>query len=781
MASIFRLRTLGALDLQAPDGSELRAVLAQPRRVALLVYLALATPRGAHRRDRLLTLFWPEQDEARARNALNQAVYFLRRTLDADAIVSRTDDDLALDRTIVWCDAVAFEVALDAGRPLDAVELYRGELLSGFHMPGATPEFGGWLDETRAALARKYAGAVETLASEREAARDHAGAVVWRRRLAAQDPYNSDAALKLMKALAASGDPGGAIKHARVHETLLRDEMGAPPDRRIAEFVRLLQAPAPNDGAVARASAPRPEQPRSVDSSNAASSATVPAMDAAPVPPSRPPARRPSLMVAAALGALFVVGAGAALVVHARAPKPPMNCVAVLPLANLSGDASLDYVADAVTDALITELARYERLSVISRTSVARYKSTKKSVVEIAHDLNCGSIVEGNVAPQGSRIEINAQLVDAPADRHLWAERYDRDVDALFPLERDIAESIALQLHATNDTDAAASTRLAPVRRVDPIAYGLYLRGRDAAMGRNAAGLGQSITFYQQALARDSTFALGVAGLSDSYRLGGGSGFLPLAYLRDSARATAARALALDGSLSEAHTSLGGALTDAGEWSAADREFRRAIELEPSNALAHHWYATLLITLDRKQEALREIRRARELDPLSQPLRGTLNQIENYIGLRKGSPKPLRPRSELVDPTHPGTLATRSVVLARQGRCTEAYAENQAALDLAPGSVTVLNALVGVRLFCGDRAGALSLFDEIKHRPDAPLAAVYFAMVHVQLQQSDSAFAWLHRAQWTMATQMELRTSPYLKPLRSDPRYRQVLDSLGLP
>jgi len=215
-ASVLSLRTLGTLDLRAPDGSEVRSVLAQPRRIALLAYLALATPRGPHRRDRLLALFWPDQDQAHARNALSQAVFFLRSALGADTVVSRTADEVGLDLSTVWCDAIAFDEAFDARRYTDAFELYGGDLLAGFHVAGAAPEFAEWLDATRATYARKYASAMESVAVEREVAGDRAGAVVWRRRVATQDPLNSDAALQLMRALAAAGDPGAAIRHARV-------------------------------------------------------------------------------------------------------------------------------------------------------------------------------------------------------------------------------------------------------------------------------------------------------------------------------------------------------------------------------------------------------------------------------------------------------------------------------------------------------------------------------------------------------------------------------------
>jgi TolB-like protein/DNA-binding SARP family transcriptional activator/Flp pilus assembly protein TadD len=779
-----RLVTLGTLDLLAPDGSELRSVLAQPRRIALLAYLALATPRGPHRRDRLLALFWPDQDQAHARNALSQAVYFLRNALGAEAVVSRTADELALDMSAMWCDAIAFQEAVDARRYMDAVELYRGELLAGFHVAGAAPEFAAWLDATRATYARRYESTLQSIAAEREAAGDHAGAVVWRRRVAAHDPLNSDAALNLMRALAAGGDPGAAIRHARVHETLLREELEAPPDVRITQLVKVLQAPPVVTTTV---QTPTPRQ--------AAAPATLPPPNTQAPPPTKAiPSRddtasdsarrgRRIRWLYAGGGTLGVVGAalGMFAFAHSRAPAMTSSCVAVIPLANYSGDRAQDDLADAVTDALITELARYQRLSVISRTSVSQYKATRKPLPEIGRELGCNTVVEGSVVREGNRVRVDAQLVNASADRHLWAERYDREATDLADLERDIAEAVALQLRAAESADDPAATGTparASARRVDPIIYALYVRGRDAALSRNPAGLRLAIAMYKEAIARDSSFALGYAGLADAYRLAGGLGYMREEFAVDSAPALARAALALDGALSEAHTSLAATLTDAGEWSAAEREFQRALQLAPSNSLAHHWYAILLITLDRKQEALREIRRARELDPLSQPIRGSATLIEMYLGVRSPT-APLR--NPIIDPNDPGSAAGRSVNLARGGRCSEAYAENKRAQQLAPDNNAMLNALVGVRLLCGDRADAMSLFAKVKRRPQIERQGVYIAEVHTKLGQIDSAFAWLNRAHWGMATRMELRTGVPLNPLRADPRYEQILRKQKMP
>ena len=772
-----RLRTLGTLDLRAPDGTELRSVLAQPRRIALLAYLALATPRGPHRRDRLLALFWPDQDQAHARNALSQAVFFLRSALGADAVVSRTADEVALDLNTVWCDAIAFDEAVDARRYMEAIELYRGDLLAGFHVAGAAAEFAEWLDATRATYARRYAGAMQSIAVEREEGGDRTGAVVWRRRVAAQDPLNSDAALQLMRALVAAGDPGAAIRHARVHETLLREELDAPPDARIGQFVKSLQespattvAPSspPASSPVSERSAPVPTGPPP------GSTVSPPSENASgPVRNRRP---RWRYAVGTAVG---VAGAALAMFAftHKTVPKVTSSCVAVIPFANYSGDRSQDDFADAMTDALITELARYQRLSVISRTSVAQYKATRKPLPAIARELGCNTVVEGSVVRNRDRVMVDAQLVNALADRHLWAERYEREATDLPTLERDIADAIAMQLNAIerpDDSGLDGKPARASARRVDPIVYGLYRRGRDAALSRNPATLRQAIALYKEAIQRDSTFALGYAGLADAYRLAGGFGFMPEEFQKDSAPAMARAAVALEGNLSEAHTSLAATLTDAGDWLGAEREFRRALELAPSNALAHQWYAALLITLDRKQEALREVRRARELDPLSQSIRGMNVMVETYIGIRSPTTLPL-PRSVVIDPNHPGTAAARSVNLARVGRCSEAGAENKRAQQLAPNENMMLISRVGVLLLCGDRAGAKSLLAKVERRPQIDQQGVYVAEVHVKLGQIDSAFAWLDHAHWGMANRMHLRVDRELNPLRTDPRYRELL------
>jgi DNA-binding SARP family transcriptional activator len=315
---VIRLRTLGTLDLRDAEGRALDAVLAQPKRIALLAYLALATPRGSHRRDTILAILWPEQDAEHGRNALAQAIYFLRRALGPGALVGR-GDALGLDRRQVWCDAVAFEETLDAGRVDEALALYQGELLQGLHVGGAHA-LDEWLDGERARLGARYGRALEAQAAEREAARDFAGVVGAWTRLAAHDPLSSRVALGLIRALAAAGDPGAAVQHAQHHEALLSRELAVAPDPEIVAFVKRLRDVHPERVRVARGSrpaAPAPLPAPPVDASAAAVLRHAPAADSI-VRVAR--SRRRQRALGAGLAALVLAGGTVAASLAMRAP-----------------------------------------------------------------------------------------------------------------------------------------------------------------------------------------------------------------------------------------------------------------------------------------------------------------------------------------------------------------------------------------------------------------------------------------------------------------------------
>jgi TolB-like protein/DNA-binding SARP family transcriptional activator/Tfp pilus assembly protein PilF len=756
-----RLRTLGVLDLQGSDGQALGGVLAQSRRMALLVYLAIATPRGFHRRDTLLALFWPEQDTERARNALSQAVHFLRRQLGADAISGKNGEALGLARDAFWCDAVAFDEALDHGQLAEGLELYRGDFLHGFHIADASVEFERWLEGERKRLAGRCADALETLAAEREAAGDSAGAVVFWRRLATRDPYSSRVALRLMGALAATGDSAAAVQHAHVHETLLRDDLRVAPDPEVARLVRELQS-----GRVVtadRSSGPREPAPSR----------------AGLVQAQRQPWRLGSLFARAtvvlALGAGIVLARGAG-----TSDAPPIRSLAVLPIENLSGDSTHQAFVDGMHDVLITELGRYPDLSVTSRTSVVQYQGTRKPLPEIARELGVDGIVEGAILFEGRRFRMTAQLVHGPGDRHLWAQAYERDLRDVLILQGELASAIA---HEVRTRTVPAERRPVPAEGL--LLRQLYLRGAQAEVSRSLGGILTAKASYRRAIEQDANYALAYAGLARAYYLLADYDYAPAGPALDSAREMARAAVALDSTLPESRTSLAMLLATDRKFDAAERELRYAIAIAPSNALAHYWYSNLLVALGRGEEALREADRVEQLDPFAP--RGVTAMQRYAHRLISGEhaelkvPVAQRPLPVLkLEPGEPIALAWEALDLAEQGQCADAARLIQQARQFAGNSMRLLQYVAAVDWWCGRRQRARALTERMKRLPSAYDQGARIAMMHTLFGELDSAFVWLPRTQWTLGSFAGLSADRRWDPLRSDARFSGFLQEVGL-
>ena len=784
---MIRLHTLGPLDLRGSDGQELRAILAQPKRIALLAYLALARPPGFQRRDTLLTLFWPEHDAEHARNSLSQSIHVLRRTLGPDILLTRNGDAVGLERANVLCDAVEFEKTLDAGKLAEAVEGYRGDLLEGFHISDA-PEFDRWLETERARLTGRYAKALEALADQREAARDFEGAGSWLRKLAARDPYSSRVVLRLMRALAAAGDPAGAVQQARVHQALLREELNIVPDPEIAGFVRQLQS-APDElaerssrgsgwGAVGVASEPV-----------TAVESKPPLLQPVGLAQSERPRRRTAL-IAAGLVALFTVGGGALAVRNGEgtATKPLIRSLAVLPLENLSGDSSEQSFTDGLHDVLITELARYPQLSVISRTSVLRYRGTQKPLREIARELKVDGLVEGAVLREGGRVRLTAQLIHGPSDRHLWAQRYERDLREILLLQGELAEAIAREVNvATNPSQLRHGSPAGAVDSAPQELYlrELYLRGRHAEVSLSLVGVQAAKAYYQLSVERDSSFALGYAGLATIYWIMADYSFAPVGPALDTSLMMARRAVSLDSTLPEAREALGAALANAGQFEASEREFTRAIELGPSNARAHYSYSILLAALGRGRDALRESQRASQLDPFGARGQLAMQRYATWLltGQRPYLKQPVSQRRPIlrIEPDEPWARALDAIEYAEQGKCVEARPVIRRAQTLVQAdNLQMLKFVAMVHWFCGERGRARTLLARMKQRGDVRDYGFQVAWLHTLFGETDSAFVWLDHEHWTISKLSNLSAGRWMDPLRADPRFPQLLRRLGL-
>jgi TolB-like protein/DNA-binding winged helix-turn-helix (wHTH) protein len=321
------------------------------------------------------------------------------------------------------------------------------------------------------------------------------------------------------------------------------------------------------------------------------------------------------LLVTAAL-LILICGLAATWRVSARGPDTsgPIRSVAVLPLQSLSSDPNQEYFADGMTDELITDLAQIRELKVVSKTSIMQYKGTRKPLPQIGRELGVDAVVEGSVLRSGDQVRITAQLIRTSTDRHLWAKAYDGDMKNVLSLQASVAEAITEGVRLSLSDDERS--RLYAAHRIDPEAYDLYLRGRYVFARRNEAAFQEAIGYYKQAVEKDPNFSLGYAGIADCDTLlalfGAGYRYVPDASLN------ARKALELDDTLAEAHTSLAAVHVLDWKWADAEMEFHRALELNPNDAQAHQWYGNLLLgPMGRHTEAIAELQRARDLDPLS--------------------------------------------------------------------------------------------------------------------------------------------------------------------
>lgn len=765
---MIQLRTFGAIGLRSSDGEELRALIAQPKRVALLAYLALAHRDRWRRRDRLTALFWPELDAEHARNSLNQALFFLRRHLGAEAILTRNAEDVTVSTDALWCDAVAFEEALAAKRFSEAVELYHGELLAGFHVPDAAAELERWIDGERRRLAEGYADALRRLAEECERSADLNAAIIWWRRLATHEPHDGRVALGLMRALVASGDRAGALAHARIHTLLLEEELEIEPDPEITAFAeRLRLGPAPR------------HHPASSETPIAGSvtAHVAPAVAPLGIASERKSGflarhRRTSIASGLALTMLILIGFYRTRLVHA---DPAIRNIAVLPFENLTNDPSKEYLGDIMTDALITELSRYPQFGVRSRASVLHYKGMKPSAAEIASTMGVDGFVEGTLSGDGRTIQVTAQLIQAPNDRHLWGERYVRDSANILGIMNDIAAAIGREVNLR----ATPAERSRGQHAINTAAYGLYLRGQSEMLSRTPRAMEHARTYFHQAIAIDSTFAPAYAGLSEAFVICGVDGFIALGVARDSALRFANRAVALDSGLAAAHTALGGVYGDAARWGDAEQEFIRAIHLGPSDALAYHWYAQLLLIEGRLHEAYDQVHKGRAVDPTSSSLARTAGPIETALGISRPTSK-RAVDAVLRDPYHAWSRATYANRLAEEKKCAEARANIDTARAMIPDNIRMESSVFVVNWYCSDRATAMKVFEQLKHRPEARAHGLWIATLYKRWGQTDSAFAWLDSVEWNGDLRFNFRAMPVWNASKNDPRYAIVLKRMGL-
>jgi TolB-like protein/DNA-binding winged helix-turn-helix (wHTH) protein/Tfp pilus assembly protein PilF len=458
----------------------------------------------------------------------------------------------------------------------------------------------------------------------------------------------------------------------------------------------------------------------------------------------------------------------------------PVRSLAVLPLANLSGDRDQDYFVDGMSDALRQYLEGIRSLRVISRISSMHYRGSGKPLPEIARELQVDAVVDGSVMRSGDRVRINVELVHAGVDRRLWSNSYEGDLRDVFALQAGVARKIADEIRVTLAPPDLA--RLARVRATKPEAYQAYSKGRFYWNKRTAQDLQKAIGFFQQAVDEDPDYALAYDGLADCWLPLGWYGYLSPSATFPLAKAAITKALSLDDAIAEAHTSLAFVtLYYDRDWAGAEREFRRAIDLNPNYANGHHWYAEFLSLVGRHAEAIAESQRARELDPLSTIIGAWVSS--RYFFARQYDKAIEEGRNAVeMDPSFGPALLVLGQAYEQKGMLEEAIAEFERASSLAGGGSMYAASLAHALGLAGRHTEALKIAADLNNRAGRGFVSSYdLAIASLGLGDKDKAFELLSAAVEERSPRVAfLAVEPRFGGLRGDPRFSALLRSIGL-
>ena len=460
--------------------------------------------------------------------------------------------------------------------------------------------------------------------------------------------------------------------------------------------------------------------------------------------------------------------------------KPGTTSIAVLPFANETGDANAEYLSDGISESLTNSLSQLPGIKVAARSSAFKYKGTNSDLQEVARALGVGAILTGKVAQRGENLAISVELVDASDKTQIWGEQYDRKMSDLLEIQREIAREIVAKLKLKVSSEANE-----PAKHYTDSneAYQLYLKGRFYWNKRTADALQKSIEYFNQAIDKDPRFALAYAGLADSY-------VVPANRLapRESmpkAKAAAIQALVLDETLAEAHVSLGRVLASYDwDWTNAEKEYKRAIELNPRYATAHQWYGGYLSVMGRSDEAIAERKRALELEPLSLVINFELGLSYYHARDYDKAIEQFQKTLEL-DQNFPAAHNFLPAAYEQKGMYKEAIAEFKQSIPLTNGSESTLSKAGLGHLYAvtGRRNDAVLVLDELKQTFDREyLPASNIALVYAGLNEKDQAFTWLNKAYEQRAFQLQwINLDARWDNLRSDARFQDLLRRIGLP
>jgi len=459
-----------------------------------------------------------------------------------------------------------------------------------------------------------------------------------------------------------------------------------------------------------------------------------------------------------------------------------VRSVVVLPLENLTGDPTEDYFADGMTDALITDLAQISALRVISRTSAMQYKGTKKPFAQIVRELDVDAVVEGTVVRSGARVRIDAQLIEGSTDQHLWAKSYERDVRDVVALQGEVARAIADEIRIKVTPNEQAS--LARTLPVDPAAYDFYLQGLFYSNKFTPDGFQKAIGYLEKATRKDSSYAPAYARLSYCYHLLGFFGPSVLRDIRDKAEEAARMAMELDDTLAEAHFALADILyRDRWDWSGADAEFLRGLELNSNDAEGHRRYGVYLRTMGRSAEAITESRRAQELDPLSSLVNTDVGLALENVGRYDDAIRLYRRTLEM-DPNYAFAYYQLGVSISEKGEPANAIEPLEKAVNVSGRNPLYLASLGNAYAVTGRHAQARMILAELSERAKREyVSPVDMAVVYAGLGDAGQVVSLLERAYEERSFQLLhlLASDHRFDGLRADPRFADIARRVALP
>jgi serine/threonine protein kinase/tetratricopeptide (TPR) repeat protein len=499
-----------------------------------------------------------------------------------------------------------------------------------------------------------------------------------------------------------------------------------------------------------------------------------PVLDSRAVVPAK---RKISLRMVLYIGLAII--AIAAAVSYFLLRERPLDSLAVLPFVNVSADPGIEYLSDGIAESIINNMSQLPKLSIRSFTSVAHYKSRDVNPQAIGRELNVQAVLTGRLIHRGDQFDVNVELIDVRHNRQIWGSQYHPKTADLMGIQEQISQEISQKLSVQLSGDE--KQRMARGATEDTEAYQLYLQGRFHWNKRTLDDLEQSIDYFQQAIQKDPRYALAYAGQADAYALIADFNVLPAKEVMPKVKLAAAKALELDPALAEAHTSLAWANFHDWDWAGAESEFKQAMELNPSYATAHSWYGEYLMALGRFDQAASEIKRARELDPLS-PVTNLAPGLRLYYSRQYPQAVDQFKKTIAMDSLFVPAHLFLGRTYEQTARYPDAIAEFRKALELSEGDTNELAALGYAYAISHQEGEAGKVLQQLTERSQQTyVQPTWVAVIHIGLGEKDQAFQWLQKAyQDRSAWLVYLKVDPFFDPVRTDPRFADLMQRVGL-